>query len=156
MGINGHPVDSVTSNSGHLLGTALLNHEESALIATRLSAPDLDSGHGLRTLSSESASFNPHGYHTGSVWPHDTAIAAHGLVRAGFPQAAASLAAGLLTASADFGARLPNSSPATAPKPTPAPRPTPPPADHRHGQQRQPSWCSRPLSAWKQMHPAAR
>lgn len=104
---DGQPVDSVTSNIGHLLGTGLLNHEESALIAARLSAPDLDSGHGLRTLSSESGGFNPYGYHTGSVWPHDTAIAIHGLVRAGFPQAAASLAAGLLTASADFDTRLP-------------------------------------------------
>ncbi|POX48929.1 glycogen debranching N-terminal domain-containing protein [Streptomyces sp. Ru72] len=104
---DGRPVDSVTSNIGHLLGIGMLNHEESALIAARLSAPDLDSGHGLRTLSSESGGFNPYGYHTGSIWPHDTAIAVHGLVRAGFSQAAASLAAGLLTASADFDARLP-------------------------------------------------
>ncbi|MEU1184645.1 glycogen debranching N-terminal domain-containing protein [Streptomyces sp. NPDC005820] len=104
---DGRPVDSVTSNIGHLLGTGLLNREECALLAARLSAPDLDSGHGLRTLSSESGGFNPYGYHTGSIWPHDTAIAVHGLVRAGFPQAAASLAAGLLTASTDFDARLP-------------------------------------------------
>ncbi|MFF3143427.1 glycogen debranching N-terminal domain-containing protein [Streptomyces sp. NPDC057927] len=104
---DGRPVDSVTSGFGHLLGTGLLNGEESALLAARLSAPDLDSGHGLRTLSSASVGFNPYGYHTGSIWPHDTAIAVHGLVRAGFPRPAASLAAGLLTASADFDARLP-------------------------------------------------
>ncbi|TPQ22387.1 amylo-alpha-1,6-glucosidase [Streptomyces sporangiiformans] len=104
---DGRPVDSVTSGFGHLLGTGLLNREESALLAARLTASDLDSGHGLRTLSSESAGFNPYGYHTGSIWPHDTAIAVHGLVRAGFPQAAAPLAAGLLTASAGFDARLP-------------------------------------------------
>jgi glycogen debranching enzyme len=104
---DGHPVDSVTSGFGHLLGTGLLNHEESALLAARLTAPDLDSGHGLRTLSSASGGFNPYGYHTGSIWPHDTAIAVHGLVRAGFPQAAASLAKGLLNASAHFDARLP-------------------------------------------------
>ncbi|MFE4639589.1 glycogen debranching N-terminal domain-containing protein [Streptomyces sp. NPDC056730] len=101
------PVDSVTSGFGHLLGTGLLNHEESALLAARLSAPDLDSGHGLRTLSSDSVGFNPYGYHIGSIWPHDTAIAVHGLTRAGFPDAAAGLAAGLLTASAGFDARLP-------------------------------------------------
>ncbi|HET6353495.1 glycogen debranching N-terminal domain-containing protein [Streptomyces sp.] len=104
---DGRPADSVTSGFGHLLGTGLLNHEESALLAARLSAPDLDSGHGLRTLSTGSVGFNPYGYHTGSIWPHDTAIAVHGLVRAGFPDAAASLAEGLLTASADFDARLP-------------------------------------------------
>ncbi|WSQ40680.1 amylo-alpha-1,6-glucosidase [Streptomyces sp. NBC_01224] len=101
------PVDSVTSGFGHLLGTGLLNHEESALLAARLSAPDLDSGHGLRTLSSDSVAYNPYGYHIGSIWPHDTAIAVHGLVRAGFPEAAASLSEGLLTASAAFDARLP-------------------------------------------------
>jgi glycogen debranching enzyme len=101
------PVDSVTSGFGHLLGTGLLDRDESALLAARISAPDLDSGHGLRTLSSDSVGFNPYGYHIGSVWPHDTAIAVHGLVRAGFPDAAAPLAAGLLTASAGFDARLP-------------------------------------------------
>ncbi|MEU3188158.1 glycogen debranching N-terminal domain-containing protein [Streptomyces sp. NPDC006923] len=101
------PVDSVTSGFGHLLGTGLLDRDESALLAARLSTPDLDSGHGLRTLSSDSVGYNPYGYHIGSIWPHDTAIAVHGLVRAGFPAAAASLSEGLLTASAGFGARLP-------------------------------------------------
>ncbi|MFD4552979.1 hypothetical protein ACFWP5_01410 [Streptomyces sp. NPDC058469] len=50
---------------------------------------------------------NPYGYHTGSIRPHDTAVSLQGLVRAGFPRAAASLAAGLLTAAADFDTRLP-------------------------------------------------
>ncbi|MFJ2514197.1 glycogen debranching N-terminal domain-containing protein [Streptomyces griseoviridis] len=103
----GRPVDSVTSGFGHLLGTGLLNREESALLAARLAAPDLDSGHGLRTLSTESVGFNPYGYHIGSIWPHDTAIAVRGLVRAGFPAAAASLSQGLLTASTSFASRLP-------------------------------------------------
>lgn len=101
------PVDSVTSGFGQLLGTGLLNHEESALLAARIGAPDLDSGHGLRTLSSDSVAYNPYGYHIGSIWPHDTAIAVHGLVRAGFPETAASLSRGLLTASASFDGRLP-------------------------------------------------
>ncbi|MEE1769388.1 glycogen debranching N-terminal domain-containing protein [Streptomyces sp. JV185] len=101
------PVDSVTSGFGHLLGTGLLDHEESALLAARLSAPDLDSGHGLRTLSSDSVAYNPYGYHIGSIWPHDTAIAVHGLARAGFPQEAASLSEGLLNSSAAFDGRLP-------------------------------------------------
>ncbi|WP_445526671.1 amylo-alpha-1,6-glucosidase [Streptomyces cyslabdanicus] len=104
---DGRPADSVTSGFGHLLGTGLLNHEESALLAARLAGGDMDAGHGLRTLSSEAVGFNPYGYHIGSIWPHDTAIAVHGLVRAGFPDAAASLADGLLTASAAFEARLP-------------------------------------------------
>ncbi|MFI5754773.1 glycogen debranching N-terminal domain-containing protein [Streptomyces sp. NPDC051569] len=101
------PVDSVQSGFGHLLGTGLLNQDESALLAARLASPDLDSGHGLRTLSSGSVGYNPFGYHIGSIWPHDTAIAVHGLARAGFPEAAASLSAGLVTAAAGFDARLP-------------------------------------------------
>lgn len=104
---DGRPVESVTSGFGHLLGTGLLNAEESALLAARIAEPDLDAGHGLRTLSSNAVGFNPYGYHVGSIWPHDTAIAVHGLVKAGFPDAAASLAAGLLTASTAFDARLP-------------------------------------------------
>ncbi|MFG2968764.1 glycogen debranching N-terminal domain-containing protein [Streptomyces sp. NPDC048288] len=104
---DGKPVDSVTSGFGHLLGTGLLDARESALLAARLAAPDLDAGHGLRTLSSDAVGFNPYGYHVGSIWPHDTAIAVHGLVRAGFPDVAGSLANGLLTASVAFDARLP-------------------------------------------------
>ncbi|WP_235032080.1 glycogen debranching N-terminal domain-containing protein [Actinacidiphila yanglinensis] len=101
------PVDSATSAFGHLLGTGLLDHEESALLAARLAGPDLDSGFGLRTLSRRNAGFNPLGYHVGSVWPHDTAIAVHGLVRAGFPEQAVPLARGVVAASAGFEARLP-------------------------------------------------
>lgn len=101
------PVDSVTSGFGQLLGTGLLDAEESALLAGRLASPDLDSGFGLRTLSSASGGFNPLGYHVGSVWPHDTAIAVHGLARAGFPAVAASLGSGLVRASEAFAARLP-------------------------------------------------
>ncbi|MDF3300230.1 amylo-alpha-1,6-glucosidase [Streptomyces tropicalis] len=104
---DGRPVDAVTSAFGHLLGTGLLNDEESATLAARLTRGDLDSGHGLRTLSGEAVGFNPYGYHIGSIWPHDTAIAVHGLVRAGFPDAAAPLAAGLLEAADAFGGRLP-------------------------------------------------
>ncbi|WP_260859492.1 glycogen debranching N-terminal domain-containing protein [Streptomyces cupreus] len=122
---DGRPADAVTSGFGHLLGTGLLNAEESALLAARLTGPDLDAGHGLRTLSSDSVGFNPYGYHTGSIWPHDTAIAVHGLVRAGFPDAAASLAQGLLTASTAFDARLPElfAGHGTEAGPRPAPYP---------------------------------
>lgn len=101
------PVDSVTSAFGHLLGTGLLGADESALLADRLTAPDMNSGLGLRTLSAASRGFNPLGYHIGSVWPHDTAIAVFGLARAGFPGHAATLATGLMRAADGFRARLP-------------------------------------------------
>ncbi len=100
-------VDSVASNLGHLLGTGLLDDRESALVARRLTASGLDSGFGLRTLDAATAGFNPLGYHTGSVWPHDTAIAVHGLARAGVHDAVAPLATGLVRAAAAFDHRLP-------------------------------------------------
>ncbi|MEO3752165.1 glycogen debranching N-terminal domain-containing protein [Streptomyces sp. B6B3] len=101
------PVDSVTSGLGHLLGTGLLDAEERRLVADRLARPELDCGFGLRTLSSASGGFNPLGYHTGSVWPHDTAIAVWGLAQDGFPEVAGSLAAGLVRAAERFEGRLP-------------------------------------------------
>jgi glycogen debranching enzyme len=101
------PVDSVTSNLGHLLGTGLLDAGEATLVATRLAGPDMDCGYGLRTMSSAGAGANPLGYHTGSVWPHDTAIAVLGLAREGHGEVAAQLARGLLAIAPSFGYRLP-------------------------------------------------
>jgi len=101
------PVDSLTSNIGHLLGTGLLTPDEEALVADRLGEDDIDSGFGLRTMSARDAGYNPLSYHCGSVWSHDTAIVVRGLFRAGHPKTAASLADGLLSAAAGFGWRLP-------------------------------------------------
>jgi hypothetical protein len=101
------PVDSLTSNIGHLLGTGLLTGDEEALIAARLSGPDMDSGFGLRTMSARDAGYNPMSYHCGSVWSHDTAIVISGLFRSGHGDVAARLADGLLSAAAAFGWRLP-------------------------------------------------
>ncbi len=101
------PVDTVTSNLGHLLDTGLLDDEQSAHVAARLGSPELDSGYGLRTMSTDSAGYWPLGYHTGSVWTHDTAVAIAGLRAAGFDEVAASLAEGLLRASVGFEQRMP-------------------------------------------------
>jgi glycogen debranching enzyme len=110
---DGVPVDSVASNMGHLLGTGLLSDSESAVVARRLAAAELSSGFGLRTLASSSAGFNPLGYHAGSVWTHDTAIAITGLAAAaadGVPfaaDAAGELIRGLLRAAPAFDYRMP-------------------------------------------------
>ncbi|TFC93654.1 MULTISPECIES: glycogen debranching N-terminal domain-containing protein [Cryobacterium] len=101
------PVDTVTSNIGHLLGTGLLSAEESALVAARLVSPELNSGYGLRTMSTDSAGYWPLSYHGGSVWTHDTAIAIAGLGRAGFGAEAGLLIEGLLAAAESFDYRLP-------------------------------------------------
>jgi glycogen debranching enzyme len=101
------PVDSLTSNIGHLLGTGLLTPDEEAIVADRLGEDDMHSGFGLRTMSARDGGYNPLSYHCGSVWSHDTAIVARGLFRAGHPKTAAWLADGLLSAAGGFAWRLP-------------------------------------------------
>jgi glycogen debranching enzyme len=104
---DGRPVDSLTSNIGHLPATGLLDADEIAIVAGHLGRPSLDSGYGLRTLADDHPMFNPLGYHSGSVWPHDTAITIDGLAATGHGDVAATLAGGLLAAAPHFGFRLP-------------------------------------------------
>jgi len=101
------PVDTVTSNLGHLLGTGILTAPQSAAIAARLVSPELNSGFGLRTMSTDSAGYWPLSYHGGSVWTHDTAIAISGLARDGHRAEARELIEGLLAAASAFDYRLP-------------------------------------------------
>jgi glycogen debranching enzyme len=101
------PVDTVTSNIGHLLGTGLLDADQVDLVVRRLTDPTLDSGFGLRTMSTDSRGYWPLSYHGGTVWAHDTAIAVLGLAREGRGADAAGLIEGLLSAAAGFGYRMP-------------------------------------------------
>jgi glycogen debranching enzyme len=100
-------VDSLTSNIGHLLATGILDDDETATVARHLSDPWLNSGFGLRTMSTDAAGFSPLSYHCGSVWPHDTAIAIHGLAASGHIEHALVLIEGLLAAAVPFDFRLP-------------------------------------------------
>ena len=102
-----NPVDTVTSNIGHVLGTGILDENQAALVAARLVAPTLNSGYGLRTMSTDSAGYWPLSYHGGSVWTHDTAIAIAGLAREGFRSEADELTRGLLAAASGFDYRMP-------------------------------------------------
>jgi glycogen debranching enzyme len=66
------------------------------------------SGWGLRTLSARERRYNPMSYHNGSVWPHDTAIAAAGLRRYGRTEAFLALATALFETALEWeGARMP-------------------------------------------------
>ncbi|SDT32008.1 glycogen debranching N-terminal domain-containing protein [Microlunatus soli] len=100
-------VDSVTSNMGHLLGTGILQPGQAELIARRLVSTELNSGYGLRTMSTADAGYWPLSYHCGSVWAHDTAIAINGLVAEGLVAEARVLGEGLLRAADGFGYRMP-------------------------------------------------
>ncbi|HEY2805281.1 MAG TPA: glycogen debranching N-terminal domain-containing protein [Gemmatimonadales bacterium] len=75
---------SVTSNVGQCLATGIIDDDHVPLVVKRLFAPDMFSGWGIRTLSSEHVSYNPLSYHDGSIWPVDNATIAFGLRRFGF------------------------------------------------------------------------
>jgi glycogen debranching enzyme len=119
------PVDTLTSNLGHLLGTGLLSAAEERQVAKLLVSPSLASGFGLRTLSTGAAGYWPLGYHIGSVWTHDTAIAVRGLAASGFAAEAAELAEGLLRAAVAFDYRIPELYSGDAADASPAPPPYP-------------------------------
>jgi glycogen debranching enzyme len=101
------PVDSLTSNIGHLLWSGILEEAEAATVAARLLGDELFSGWGVRTLGRGEAGYNPLGYHTGTVWPHDNSLIAAGLARYGHHEEAARIAAAVLGAAPFFEHRLP-------------------------------------------------
>ncbi len=108
MGGDGRVADAIASNVGQCLGAGILDSANAADVARRLLGPDMDSGWGIRTLSALEPAYEPDGYHTGSVWPHDTALITGGLKQAGFDEAAVGLADRLLEAAAALpDARLP-------------------------------------------------
>jgi len=101
------PVDSLTSNIGHLLWSGILGEPEAAAVADRLVGDELFSGWGVRTLGEEEAGYNPLGYHVGTVWPHDNSLIVAGLARYGHHEEAATIAAAMLGAAPFFEHRLP-------------------------------------------------
>jgi len=78
------PVLSVASNPGHCLWSGIVPQERAGRVVSRLMAPDMLSGWGIRTLSSEHPAYNPHAYQNGSVWPHDNGLIVMGMRRYGF------------------------------------------------------------------------
>jgi glycogen debranching enzyme len=95
------PVGSITSNPAHGLWSGIVPDERVSEVAARLMTPDLDSGWGIRTYAAGQPGFNPIGYHTGSIWPHDNAIAAAGLKRAGCHDEADRIATRIFEAARD-------------------------------------------------------
>jgi glycogen debranching enzyme len=110
------PLTSARSSMGHILWACpkenissvgepdcILESQYIPAIATRLLQPDLYvRSAGIRTLSSRSKKFDPHSYHNGSIWPHDTTIVAQGLENFGFKEAAKQVRASILKAYAHF------------------------------------------------------
>ncbi len=95
------------SNAGHLLWTGAALPERVASVGATLMQRTLRTHWGLRTLSARNPAYDPLGYHTGSVWPHDTALVAWGLSRWGLGRAGQDLAEALVRASSYFDGALP-------------------------------------------------
>ena len=96
------PVLSVVSNPGHCLWSGIIPPDRARRVMERLTAPDMWSGWGIRTLSAEHKSFNPYAYQLGAVWPHDNSIIAMGFKRYGFADEAASVARDISRAASYF------------------------------------------------------
>jgi len=102
------PCRVITSNPGHCLWTGIVDRTRAAAVARRLMADDVFTGWGLRTLGARERLYNPMSYHNGSVWPHDTAIAALGMRRYGLVEPFERLATALFEAVLYFdGGRMP-------------------------------------------------
>ena len=96
------PCRVISSNPGHCLWTGIVDPARAETVNRRLMADDMNTGWGVRTLASGSRLYDPMSYHNGSVWPHDTAIAAMGLLRYGFTDSFLTLATGLFQAVQHF------------------------------------------------------
>jgi glycogen debranching enzyme len=83
LGPDKRPVRSVASNAGHLLAAGIVDRVDAARVAVRLMEPDMFTGWGIRTLSSDHPAFDPFSYHRGSLWPVEQATIAFGFARYG-------------------------------------------------------------------------
>ncbi len=100
------PRTAITSNPGHLLVTDAVAPARVGPLVKRLLQDDMLTPYGLRTHSSSEPDFDPYGYHTGSVWPHDNWVFARGLLAHGFVEEAKRIAHSLLRAYRELG-RMP-------------------------------------------------
>jgi glycogen debranching enzyme len=89
------PIRAITSNAGQCLSTGIVADEHLPRLVRRLFEPDLFSGWGIRTLSSDNPAYNPLSYHLGSVWPVENGSILLGLRRYGFDDRATELARAL-------------------------------------------------------------
>jgi len=109
LGLDGdkQPIDALASNMGHCLWTGIVDPEKAPRVVERLMSPEMFSGWGIRTLATNMTAFNPVSYHNGSVWPHDNALIAAGLMRYGFVEEAQRVIKAQLDVAAVYDGRLP-------------------------------------------------
>lgn len=104
---NKRPIDSLTSNIGHLLWSGIVPASRRASVADALTDERLWSGWGVRTMAQGEEAYNPLVYHNGTVWPHDNSLIASGLARSGRRHDAERILRTMVEAAAHFDYRLP-------------------------------------------------
>ena len=95
-------LDAIGSNAGQCLWTGIASSSRARDVADTLLGPSMFSGWGIRTYAEGQPGYNPIGYHTGSVWPHDTSLIAAGLKRYGFDEESNRLVGRVLEAAQQF------------------------------------------------------
>ncbi len=89
-----------TSNAAHAMFTGIMSLDRARRVARDMTRPSFNSGWGIRTVATSEARYNPMSYHNGSIWPHDNAIIASGLVRYGLSDGIAPIFNGMMQAAA--------------------------------------------------------
>jgi glycogen debranching enzyme len=96
------PADGIGSNAGHCLWSGIIAPERARDVVDQLLRPSMFSGWGIRTYGADQPGYNPIGYHTGTVWPHDTSLIAAGFKRYGFDDASNRLVGQMMEAAQGF------------------------------------------------------
>jgi glycogen debranching enzyme len=94
--------DAIGSNPGQCLWSGIVAPERARDVVDQLLRPSMFSGWGIRTFGADQRGYNPIGYHTGTVWPHDTSLIAAGFKRYGFDDASNRLAGQMMEAAQGF------------------------------------------------------
>lgn len=89
------PVTGAGSQLGWMLWAGVLDQTGTEQAVSRIMSPDILTPYGVRTLADSHPAFLPEGYHRGAIWPFDNWIAWGGLRRAGVPEQADQLRAGV-------------------------------------------------------------
>ncbi len=91
-----------SSNAGQCLFSGIANRARAETLARTLMGVESFSGWGIRTLAATERRYNPMGYHTGGVWPHDNALIGKGLAAYGFRREPSRLFQAMFQASLHF------------------------------------------------------
>jgi len=104
LGLDGKKkqADAIGSNPGQCLWSGIVAPERARDVVDHLLRPSMFSGWGIRTYGADQRGYNPIGYHTGTVWPHDTSLIAAGFKRYGFDDASNRLAGQMMEAAQGF------------------------------------------------------